>query len=150
VLPGVDRERAGFSRRQAHPHAQPRGAAARMNPTVAASTDSAAVIAEIGYAVDTGIKPVNETFETGQIIRRRTGATEQRLMRIRDGRAQVAQLSLDRNGFVLVDHRTEVTNFLDATQLESIYYPEVEQLVKAVSGASRVIVFDHTLRMGDV
>jgi hypothetical protein len=120
-----------------------------MKPT-AASTDSAAVIAEIGYAVDTGVKPVNETFEAGQIIRRRTGATEQRLICICDGRAQVAQLSLDRNGFVLVDHHTQVTDFLDAGQLKSIYYPEVERLVKAVSGASRVIVFDHTLRTGDV
>ena len=117
-----------------------------MTPT---SIDATSVTAEIGYAVDTGIKPVNETFEAGQIIRRRTGATEQRLVRIRDARALVHQLSLDHNGFVLVDHRTEVTNFLDAGQLESIYYPEVERLVKTVSGASRVVVFDHTLRTGD-
>jgi hypothetical protein len=121
-----------------------------MNPSAGAGTESAAVTAEIGYAVDTGVRPVNETFETGQIIRRRTGATEQRLMRIHDGRALMAELSLDQNGFVLVDHRTQVTDFLDGTQLESIYYPEVEGLVKAVSGASRVVVFDHTLRTGDV
>ena len=107
-------------------------------------------MAEIGYAVDTGIKPVNETFEAGQIIRRRTGATEQRLVHIRDARALVAQLSLEQNGFVLVDHCTQVADFLDAAQLESIYYPEVERLVKTVSGASRVVVFDHTLRTGDV
>ena len=31
------------------------------------------VTAQIGYAVDTGEKPVNETFEAGQVIRRRTG-----------------------------------------------------------------------------
>jgi hypothetical protein len=121
-----------------------------MSSTAAPSTDITAITAEIGYAVDTGIKPVNETFEPGQIIRRRTGATEQRLMRICDGRALVNQLSLDRNGFVLVDHRTQVKDFLDAAQLKSIYYPEVERLIKTVSGASRVVVFDHTLRTGDV
>ena len=122
---------------------------ARMNST-ATSIDATDVMADIGYAVDTGIKPVNETFEAGQIIRRRTGATEQRLVGIRDGRALVGQHSLDQNGFVLVDHHTEVTDFLDPAQLASIYYPEVERLVKAASGASRVVVFDHTLRTGDV
>jgi hypothetical protein len=114
------------------------------------SAASGAVMAEIGYAVNTGEKPVNETFETGQVIRRRTGATEQRLVRIQDARPLAAELSLDRHGFVLVDHHTRVTDFFDAEQLRSVYYPEVEQLVRAVCGASRVVVFDHTLRSGDV
>lgn len=30
-----------------------------------------------------------------------------------------------------------------------MYYPEVETLVQRVSGAARVVVFDHTLRSGD-
>ncbi|MHA1564575.1 MAG: CmcJ/NvfI family oxidoreductase, partial [Alphaproteobacteria bacterium] len=33
--------------------------------------------------------------------------------------------------------------------LRRVYYPEVEQLVKEISGAERVLVFDHTLRSGD-
>jgi hypothetical protein len=114
------------------------------------SRDCGFVTAEIGYAVDTGIKPVNETFDAGQAIRRRTGATEQRTMRIRDGRPLLGQLSLDQNGFALVEHRTALTDFFDATQLETLYYPEAEQLVQVASGASRVVVFDHTLRTGDL
>jgi hypothetical protein len=121
-----------------------------MNPAAAAQTDSGSVTAEITYAIDTGIKPVNETFEAGQIIRRRTGATEQRPMRIRDGRPLVGQFSLEQNGFVLVDHETAVADFFDAAQLESVYYPEIERLVQTVSGAARVVVFDHTLRSGDL
>jgi len=113
------------------------------------NNDSGGVTAEIGYAVDTGEKPVNETFEAGQIIRRRTGATEQRPMRIRDGRQLDGQFSLDKHGFVLVDHPTAVADFFDATQLQTVYYKEVERLVQKVSGASRVVVFDHTLRTGD-
>ena len=35
------------------------------------------------------------------------------------------------------------------TQLKSVYYPEVEQLIKHESGAARVVIFDHTLRSGD-
>ena len=33
--------------------------------------------------------------------------------------------------------------------MESVYYPEVVQLIKDKSGASRVVIFDHTLRSGD-
>jgi len=115
----------------------------------AALRDSAFVTAEIGYAVDDGTKPVNETFDAGQVIRRRTGATEQRPMQIHDGRPLAGQLTLDQNGFVLVEHRTAVTDFFDPAQLEARYYPEIERLVQTVSGASRVVVFDHTLRTGD-
>lgn len=111
--------------------------------------ESQSVTADLTYAIDTGEKPVNETFEAGQMIRRRTGATETRPMRIHDGRPHIGEFSLDRNGFELVEHKTGVTNFFDPAQLESVYYPEIEDLVKAVSGASRVVVFDHTLRTGD-
>jgi len=42
-----------------------------------------------------------------------------------------------------------VRDFFDADELKRVYYPEVEALVKKVSGAARVVVFDHTLRSGD-
>jgi hypothetical protein len=121
-----------------------------MNQAAATLTSNRSVTADIGYAVDTGTKPVNETFEAGQIIRRRTGETEQRPMHIRDGRPLAAEFSLDRNGFAFVDHKTAVADFFDPAQLETVYYPEVQRLIQAVSGASRVVVFDHTLRTGDL
>jgi len=121
-----------------------------MSRTAEVRTDQASVPAEITYALHTGEKPVNETFETGQIIRRRTGATEQKLTHIRDGRPLKGELSLDLNGFELVDHPTAVADFFDPEQLKTVYYPEVERLVREVSGASRVVVFDHTLRTGDL
>jgi hypothetical protein len=34
-------------------------------------------------------------------------------------------------------------------EVQRIYYPEMEALVKAESGAARVVVFDHTLRTAD-
>ena len=108
-----------------------------------------AVDAEITFSIDTGEKPVNETFENGQIIRRRTGATERRRISIHDARPLAGELSLDRNGFMLAHHPTAVRDFFDPEQLANLYFPEVEQLVKRVSGASRVVVFDHTLRSGD-
>jgi hypothetical protein len=50
---------------------------------------------------------------------------------------------------VLVPHPTKVENFFDEQQLKSVYYAEVERLIKDVAGASRVVIFDHTLRSGD-
>jgi hypothetical protein len=142
--------RAASSIRPRFDQPAPRAAIDAMTQTSAAQADVGFVTADIGYAIDTGSKPVNETFEAGQIIRRRTGATEQRPMRIRDGRPLAEQLSLDENGFVLREHQTRVTDFFDTAQLEPVYYPEIQRLVQAVTGASRVVVFDHTLRTGNL
>jgi hypothetical protein len=103
------------------------------------------VTAEIPYTVDTGEKLVNETFGPNNIRRRTTGSSERRAMSIEDGRTRGAELALDLNGFVLVDHPTHVNDFFDEAQLKTVYYPEVERLIESVSGASRVVLFDHTL-----
>jgi hypothetical protein len=107
------------------------------------------VTAEIPYTVDTGDKLVNETFGPNNIRRRKTGAQELKRMAIRNGRLLADRLLLDEQGFIFVQHKTKVADFFDAAQLESVYYPEVEDLIKHASGASRVVIFDHTLRSGD-
>ena len=106
------------------------------------------ITAPINYAVITGEKLVNETFGPNNIRRRTTGSYEQHTVQIRNGRT-VKDLSLDRNGFVLVDHPTAMRDFFDPEELERVYYAEAIALVKRVSGASRVVLFDHTLRSGD-
>jgi len=108
-----------------------------------------AVTAGIHYIVNTGETLVNETFGPENISRRRTGTQELRPMTVRDGRPLIGELSLDKHGFEFVEHKTRVGDFFDEQQLKSVYYPEVEQLIKQVSGASRVVLFDHTLRSGD-
>ena len=105
--------------------------------------------AEIMYTVDTGEKLINETFGPNNIRRRSSGAQEAKKVTIGDGRALTGELSLDRNGFVLVRHPTAVRDFFDAAELKSVYSPEIERLVAELSGASRVVMFDHTLRSGD-
>ena len=40
-------------------------------------------------------------------------------------------------------------DFYDEDEIRRVYYPEMEALVKAESGAKRVVVFDHTLRTPD-
>jgi hypothetical protein len=107
------------------------------------------VTAGIPYTINTGEKLVNETFGPNNIRRRRTGMHELRSMSIRDGRPVASELSLDEHGFVFVEHKTRVKDFFDPEELKAVYYPEVERLIKDASGASRVVLFDHTLRSGD-
>jgi hypothetical protein len=105
--------------------------------------------AEILYTVDSGEKLVNETFGPNNIRRRSSGAQEAKKVTIGDGRALAGELSLDRNGFVLVRHPTAMRDFFDAAELKAVYSREIERLVAELSGARRVVMFDHTLRSGD-
>jgi len=107
------------------------------------------ISAGIPYTVDTGEKLVNETFGPNNIRRRKTGTHQLMPMPVRNGRLPANQTSLEEHGFVLVEHKTHVGDFFDPRQLESVYYPEVEQLIRQQSGAKRVVIFDHTLRSGD-
>ncbi|KAH6839711.1 hypothetical protein B0T12DRAFT_364855 [Alternaria alternata] len=54
--------------------------------------------------------------------------------------------TLDSHGFQLFAHASEERDFLDDGRIKAIYYPEVEKLVHAITGASRVHIFDHTIR----
>jgi hypothetical protein len=65
---------------------------------------------------------------------------------IRDARAIVGRLSLDREGFELRPHQTAVSNFYDAAEVRAIYYPEVERLLTAATGATRAVAFEHDVR----
>ncbi len=112
------------------------------------SAASDSVIAGLNYVVDTGVKPVNRTMEAGNMARIRTGTYETRATAIRNGRPLRDGFSLDRTGFVFVDHPTETADFFDPGELAATYYKEVEALVERQTGARRVLVFDHTLRSG--
>ena len=50
---------------------------------------------------------------------------------------------------MFVDHATQVKDFTDASERARVYDPEVQALIKKHSGASEVVVFDHTIRIGD-
>ena len=107
------------------------------------------VTAGIPYTLNTGEKLVNETFGPNNIRRQTTGTRALQSMAVHNGRLHTREFTLDGNGFVFVEHHTRVRDFFDEGELKSVYYPEVEQLIKNLSGASRVVMFDHTLRSGD-
>ncbi len=104
------------------------------------------VEAPLTYLVDTCEKPVSYYPAPGTGEVRRTGRYSQYTVPIYDGRAIARDLSLDRHGFVLTRHDSSVSDFYDDDEVRAVYHPEIERLVKAATGASRVLVFDHTTR----
>jgi hypothetical protein len=108
-----------------------------------------AIEATLNYIVDDGTKLFTYTGGPGSTDVRTGGTPDPRPVTIRNGRLRAGDFALDRNGFRFVRHETRVGDFFDEAEVRRVYYREMEALVKAESGASRVLVFDHTLRTAD-
>ena len=106
-----------------------------------------AIEAMLNYIVDDGTKIFTETAAPGGTDTRSGGTPDPHRVAIRNGRNR--DFSLDRDGFRFVHHDTKMRDFFDADEVRSTYYAEMEALVKAESGAKRVVIFDHTLRTAD-
>jgi hypothetical protein len=107
------------------------------------------VEASLNYLVDTGERPVSRSNAPGTTPVQHTGKYADRPATIHNGRLIRDRLSLELEGFIFINHETKVSDFYDEDQVRSVYYPEMERLIKDVSGASRVLIFDHTLRAED-
>jgi hypothetical protein len=105
--------------------------------------------ATLNYIVNNGEKLFTETGGPGGLDRRSGGTVDARQVVLHNGRPHVPEFALERDGFRFVRHDTRIADFFDEDEVRRVYYPEMEALVKAESGASRVVVFDHTLRTAD-
>jgi hypothetical protein len=106
--------------------------------------------ATLSYFVDTEKMPVTLVGMPGGSDQRvGGGASEPRHVVLHNGRLNAGDFVLERNGFRFVDHDTKVVDFFDEDEVRRVYYPEMQALVKAETGAARVEVFDHTLRTAD-
>jgi hypothetical protein len=105
--------------------------------------------ATLNYLLDTGEMPWTYSGGPGSTIVRSGGTPDPRQVAVHNGRPHAGEFTLDDQGFRFVRHDTKVREFLDEDELREVYYPEMEALVKAESGASRVVIFDHTLRTAD-
>lgn len=112
---------------------------------IARSTD---VEAELNYTRNTGVRPVNYTFDPPPGVPRYSGEVDARPVMIHDAR-RVTGLGLDVSGFELIHHRSALTDwksFRDDERVKAVDYPEVAAALKAHTGADKVVLFDHTLR----
>src|ERR1700737_905743 len=104
------------------------------------------VNARLNYLAEAIPKPVNYAYDPPAGVPRRSGKYIEQSVAVRNGREVLSKLSLDTNGFVLTEHEAAVKDFYDPDEVKSVYYPEVERLLKRVTGAERGVVFDHIVR----
>jgi hypothetical protein len=55
-------------------------------------------------------------------------------------------LRLEVEGASMLRHRSDVRRFYDEEELRRVGYPETAELVRSVTGAAHVVVFDHNIR----
>ena len=115
-----------------------------MDGTTTVSLDS--ITAPLNFLIPMAEKPVAYNYDPPPGTPLRTGRNIELKVPIRNARPLIDQLSLDREGFVLLHHQTAVTNFYDEDQIRSVYYPECERVMKEATGAARVVAFDHIVR----
>jgi len=105
--------------------------------------------ATLNYIVDDGTKIFTQTGAPGDLDVRNGGTRDPHRVTMHNGRLEAKNIVLERDGFRFVPHDTKVKDFFDEDEIRRVYYPEMEALIKAESGAKRVVVFDHTLRTAD-
>jgi len=120
-----------------------------MTQVLEPETIADAIEATLNYIVNDGTKIFTETAAPGGTDVRTGGKPDPHRVTIRNGRHHARGFTLDHNGFHLIRHDTTVSDFFDEAEVRQVYYAEMEVLVKAESRASRVVVFDHTLRTAD-
>ena len=116
---------------------------------VPAAKEPATIEAVLNYIVDDGLPVFTIVAAPGGSDTRSGGTPDPHRVIIHNGRPQARDFVLERNGFRFVRHDTKVADFYNEDEIRRVYYPEMEALIKAESGAKRVVVFDHTLRTAD-
>ena len=104
------------------------------------------VDASLNYIAETSEKPVYYAYEPPPGVPRVSGRFTPQTMPIRNARTMLENFSLDKQGFELRRHETSVVDFYDREEVKRVYYPEVERLLKAATGAAKVVIFDHQVR----
>jgi len=67
-------------------------------------------------------------------------------MQVGDVRGKEELYKLDNAGFQYGREAAKHTSFLNDDGIEREYYPESIDLIKRVTGASKIVIFDHTIR----
>ncbi len=102
------------------------------------------------FTIPTGETPVTQVSDTGGgRTDPKTGNYEMKEITIHDGRPTADQLDMEVQGYEFLKYDTAVTDFTDEKQVTEICYPELEKLLLEATGAKKVVIFDHTIRIGD-
>jgi len=102
--------------------------------------------ARFNYLAYSGEKPVHYTYEPPQGVPWSNAKHESHQIRVHNLRPAAQENLIDTAGFELLHHESSVKDFWDEDEIKRIYYLEVVALLKKATGATRVEIFDHTLR----
>jgi hypothetical protein len=117
-----------------------------MNPHIRTLSALPHVNADLNYLAPMKERPRNYASEPPAGEPRSNTAPETHRVPIYDVRAIASEISLDREGFALLENRTAVRDFWDDEEVRGVYYPEAAATIAAATGATRVFIFDHTRR----
>ena len=115
----------------------------------ATTLEPSSIRASLAYAARGGDKYYYELATPGSEGRNHGSGSAKHEMTVFDGRAWHEPISLDVHGFELRYSPLPPIDFLDAASVTRLYYPVMADLAKRCTGASRIHIFDHTVRHGD-
>jgi len=104
------------------------------------------VEATLNYMAEMSERPYYYLYEPPAGTPWRNNKGDRHQLAIHDARDLVPAPSLDREGFELGHFESAAANLHDGETIRGLYYREVERLVRGVTGAVRVLAFDHNLR----
>jgi hypothetical protein len=117
-----------------------------MNARMQSHSNLAHVDATVNYLAPMTERPRNYACEPPAGVARSNTAPETHKVPVYDARPIASKISLDREGFALVQNETAVRDFWDDDEVRELYYREAEAAIAAATGAARVFIFDHTRR----
>lgn len=104
------------------------------------------VEADLNYLAPLGTRPRTYAYDPTNGEPKSNIVPEPHALPIYDARSILNSVSLDNEGFALARQSSNVKDFYSDQEVKYVYYPEAERLLKEVTGANRVFVFDHTVR----
>jgi hypothetical protein len=104
------------------------------------------VEAALRYLEPMSDKPRSLEYEPPPGVPRSTAVYRDHTVTIRDVRPVASTLSLELQGFQVVTAASGVRDFYDEKAVRTRYYAEMASWLEELTGASRVVVFDHTIR----
>jgi hypothetical protein len=109
-------------------------------------SDLAHIEAQLNYLAPMAERPRSYTFDPPPGVPRSNSTHDAHTLAIHDARPLASEISLDREGFAVLHQQSAVRDFWDEDEVRRVYYPEVQRVLAEVTGASKVFIFDHTLR----
>jgi hypothetical protein len=107
---------------------------------------AAAVEATLNFLKPMAERPRSYQYDPPPGVPVRTGQDEPHRVTIADARPIAPTLSLDVEGFGLIEAPSALGDFGDEAAIRAVHYPEVERLIAGATGAARVVTFDHNVR----